>query len=338
MNISWNSIVGHKQNIGRLKEMYRGGRVPHALLFCGPGGIGKRKMAEVFAALLLCQNSHDGEPCGECPSCQRLLRGTHPDFFQVEPMGKEGTVPSIRIDQIRQLQADVARVPIMSQQRVVIIDRADTMNESAENCLLKTIEEPEGQTCFILVTSLVSKMLPTTSSRCMREEFGPLRLDELRSVLEAQGIDRASIQMLADYADGSPGQALLLNDEAGMELRDNAMNFLEEAFGGRLGKSSIWTLGKDLSSKERPEVARWMGFLSMALRDILVLFSGSQVRLYNQQELRRIGQWMEHLSQFKVVALLKLVKSYQQKVKPGVNMRLMMESFIIRFRNITMED
>ena len=226
----------------------------------------------------------------------------------------------------------------MSQQRVVIIDRADTMNESAENCLLKTIEEPEGQTCFILVTSLVSKMLPTTLSRCMCEEFGPLRLDELRSVLEAQGIDRASIQMLADYADGSPGQALLLNDEAGMELRDNAMNFLEEAFGGRLGKSSIWTLGKDLSSKERPEVARWMGFLSMALRDILVLFSGSQVRLYNQQELRRIGQWMEHLSQFKVVALLKLVKSYQQKVKPGVNMRLMMESFIIRFRNITMED
>lgn len=337
MNTSWSNVIGHEKNIASLKRMYQEGRVPHSLMFCGPEGVGKVLIAEAFATLLLCHDSHDGTPCGVCPSCQRLAKGTHPDFFQVAPQTKEGTAPSIKIDQIRQMQSDVARVPILSPKRVVIIDQADTMNEAAENCLLKTIEEPEGQTYFILVTSSVSHMLPTTLSRCMREEFGPLGLDELKAVLRKQGIGETGLGLMADYADGSVGQAMLLSEESSIELRNSALSFVEDTLKGDLKLDRIWSIAKPLYDRDKQEVAIWLSLVAMVLRDILVLFSGSQLRLYNQQEIRRLSGWIENLSQPQAMLLLKLVKDYQHRIKSAVNLRLMVESFIIRFKN-TMEE
>lgn len=337
MNTSWSNVIGHEKNIASLKRMYQEGRVPHSLMFCGPEGVGKVLIAEAFATLLLCHDSHDGTPCGVCPSCQRLAKGTHPDFFQVAPQTKEGTAPSIKIDQIRQMQSDVARVPILSPKRVVIIDQADTMNEAAENCLLKTIEEPEGQTYFILVTSSVSHMLPTTLSRCMREEFGPLGLDELKAVLRKQGIGETGLGLMADYADGSVGQAMLLSEESSIELRNSALSFVEDTLKGDLKPDRIWSVAKPLYDRDKQEVTIWLSLVAMVLRDILVLFSGSQLRLYNQQEIRRLSGWIENLSQPQAMLLLKLVKDYQHRIKSAVNLRLMVESFIIRFKN-TMEE
>ncbi|MBQ1856132.1 MAG: DNA polymerase III subunit, partial [Anaerovibrio sp.] len=186
MNISWDNITGHKLNIERLKTLCREDMVPHSMLFCGIDGIGKKMAAQAMAATLLCHHPVNGSACGECPSCKALIAGTHPDFFTVEPEIKDGN-GTILINLIREMQGKIARVPIMSKVRAVIIDDVQTMNDAAANSLLKTIEEPGGQIYFILVTNSIMALLDTIISRCMREEFAGLSPEDISSVLVKQG-------------------------------------------------------------------------------------------------------------------------------------------------------
>ena len=164
MNIFWDNIVGHKHNIDELRLLCSEDMVPHSMLFCGIDGIGKQMVAKAMAAAILCHSPHDGIPCGECASCKALLSDIHPDFFQLVP-DETGSSPIIKIETIRDMQDKIARLPILSKQRVVIINDAQTMNEAAANCLLKTIEEPGGQIYFILITNSVMALLDTIISR-----------------------------------------------------------------------------------------------------------------------------------------------------------------------------
>ncbi len=102
--MQWTNIIGHKQIINRLLAMLKTDHLPHALLFFGMEGIGKALTAKMLAMTLLCTT--EDKPCGNCPSCKAFEQGTHPDFFLLEPEGK--TVKMIKIEQLRQLQADIA--------------------------------------------------------------------------------------------------------------------------------------------------------------------------------------------------------------------------------------
>lgn len=187
MNIQWNNIVGHKQVITQLCLMQQEDRIPHAMLFCGTDGVGKSLVAEALAAAILCHAPVNNQACGHCKACQALAAGTHPDFFQIQPESETKAAPAIRIEAVRKLQEEIARIPLLSERRVVIMQEADKMNEAAANCLLKTIEEPSGQIVFILLTSRPSALLDTIISRCMRVEFGILQPEELVAILHQQG-------------------------------------------------------------------------------------------------------------------------------------------------------
>ena len=153
MNMQWNNIVGHKQVVAQLCLMQQEDRIPHAMLFCGTDGVGKSLVAEALAAAILCHAPVHNQACGHCKACQALAAGTHPDFFQIQPESETKAAPAIRIEAVRKLQEEIARIPLLSERRVVIMQEADKMNEAAANCLLKTIEEPSGQIVFILLTS-----------------------------------------------------------------------------------------------------------------------------------------------------------------------------------------
>ena len=131
MEIKWESILGHEQNIVRLKTLLQEQKMPHALLFFGPEGVGKLKAARVLAAALLC--AEKDAPCGRCASCQALLMDTHPDFYEILPESKGKAAKSIKIEQVRAMQTEIARIPILSSRRVVVIDGAETMNDAAAN-------------------------------------------------------------------------------------------------------------------------------------------------------------------------------------------------------------
>lgn len=336
MNIFWKNIVGHQRNIERLKLLCREDRVPHSMLFCGVDGIGKKLVAEAMAATLLCHEPVDGEACGQCPSCKALMADIHPDFFWVLPEERPGS-SVIKIEFIREMQEKIARLPILSRQRVVIIDDSQTMNDAAANCLLKTIEEPGGEIYFILLTNSVMALLDTIISRCMREDFSGLSVDEISTVLAIQGIAGDRAAYLAGFADGSVKQALLLDDEKGLMLQQSAMRFFSACAEKTLDMDMVWQESEALHGAGKGQARQWFSFLIMTIRDQLVLFSGSQIDLYNQRDMAKINDYTGRLSQSQLVALLKLAREYQGRLRYNISLRLTLESFMINVKDLLEE-
>ncbi len=144
-----------------LNQTAQAGRLGHAWLLLGDPGLGKEQLAERFARLHLCQQPDRGEPCGQCHSCQLFDKGHHPDL---------GTLPAdsktIGVEAIREICARLQNSAQLGRGKVVIIPEAERMTESAANALLKTLEEPAGDSLLLLIASQVSRLLPTILSRC----------------------------------------------------------------------------------------------------------------------------------------------------------------------------
>lgn len=331
MNMQWNNIIGHKQVITQLCLMQQEDRIPHAMLFCGTDGVGKSLVAEALAAAILCHAPVHNQACGHCKACRALAAGTHPDFFQIQPESETKAAPAIRIEAVRKLQEEIARIPLLSERRVVIMQEADKMNEAAANCLLKTIEEPSGQIVFILLTSRPSALLDTIISRCMRVEFGILQPEELVAILHQQGIDEPLAGKLASIADGSVSKALAMQDEELLNLQTQAFDLASAA--GTLGVEQLLQLAKEMSSHSREKLIQWLGFLAMIYRDLLMLYSGSGLPLYNQSDIDRLSSLLNKYHPQELLQLLQLVQDYQKRLGSNVNTQLCLEGFLIRINN-----
>ena len=281
---AWESVFGHERTRERLARLLREKRVPHALLFSGPQGVGKKKTALALAAALLCLAPEDGLACGACKSCKALGAGTHPDLFAVLPESSGKAARSIKIEQIRAMRGAVSRAPLISGRRVVLIDDAETMNDAASNALLKTLEEPSGDTTFLLITGARQGILPTIVSRCTGVIFGPLDAETIARVLAAHGVPEETRGPLAALSDGSAGHALRLFSEDALPLRDDAMATLEAV--PNLSAETIFSLGARLGALERERLSEWFRYLRLLLRDLLAIYGGSSALLNADFETR----------------------------------------------------
>lgn len=180
------------------------GRVPQALLIHGNKGLGKRALAERFAAALLCFSpDENGESCGRCQGCTLHAAGNHPDLFMIEP---EETGKAIGINTIRELIADLQLKPQYGAHRVVIIDPAEQLNRAAANAFLKGLEEPGERTVIILVTAKPSALPITIASRCQRLAVTAPDRATVVDWLKAQSV--ADPEELAALARNAPLAAL----------------------------------------------------------------------------------------------------------------------------------
>lgn len=144
-----------------LSQTAQVGRLGHAWLLLGDPGLGKEQLAERLARLHLCQHADRGEPCGHCHSCQLFDKGNHPDLATIAPDSK-----TIGVEAIREICTRLQSSAQLGRGKVVIIPDAERMTESAANALLKTLEEPAGDSLLLLIASQVSRLLPTILSRC----------------------------------------------------------------------------------------------------------------------------------------------------------------------------
>jgi DNA polymerase-3 subunit delta' len=191
-------VVGHAGPVRVLTASLAAGRVPHALLFHGPAGVGKATAADRLAAALLCQG--EGErPCGVCAPCGRLAHGNAYDRVRLEPDGAW-----IKIEQVRALQERMTA----ATGGVVTVEPADALNPAAANALLKTLEEPPPGWTLVLVTARPESVLATIRSRCQAVRFGRLSPADTASVLAAHGVSGPRAPLLAHLAEGAPGAVL----------------------------------------------------------------------------------------------------------------------------------
>lgn len=205
--MSFNNIIGNNNVKNILTKSVNNNTVLHSYMFIGEQGIGKRLIANQFAKMILCQE-YDLHECNTCKSCLEFDGGNNPDFVFIEPDGR-----IIKIDQIREMQNKIVEKPIISNKKVYIINDADLMTKEAQNCLLKTLEEPPEYIVIILIVSNENKMLTTIKSRCMRIHFEKIDDNEIQKFLlekcEIQNISPNIIRM----CDGSIGKCIDIKDK-----------------------------------------------------------------------------------------------------------------------------
>jgi DNA polymerase III subunit delta' len=178
------NIQGHEQSKATLRQL-----TAHTLLFCGPSGVGRRQVAKWYGAWLNCANRTE-EPCWTCRSCQLFLEDAHPDYTEIAPQlttstGRVSRRPEIKISQLVMREGESEGVPLgrwleprpTFKKRIGVIDSADTLNISAANAFLKTLEEPPSHAVIILIAPSPQAVLPTIASRSTVIRFGTVRLE-----------------------------------------------------------------------------------------------------------------------------------------------------------------
>lgn len=172
------NLVGNEKVKEYLNSTIENKNISHSFIFVGKPGIGKKQFAHQYAEMIMCLQ--DGKCDGnsvKCDSCIKFEGNANPDYAEITPDGK-----TLKIEQIRNLQARIVEKPITSRRKVYVIDDADLMSEESQNCLLKTLEEPPEYAVIILIVSNESRILPTIKSRCVIIKFQPLTLKEIKQV------------------------------------------------------------------------------------------------------------------------------------------------------------
>lgn len=211
-------IIGNEQIKNILQESIKRNKTSHSYLFVGIEGIGKKIVAKEFAKMLLCLEENKQE--SNCKSCIEFDSNNHPDFLLLEP---EGNV--IKIEQIRQLQKRIQEKPIISHKKVYIINDADKMTKEAQNCLLKTLEEPPEFSTIILIGTNENAFLSTIKSRCMILHFQKIEDEKIKQYLSNQLEENNITENMLKMFQGSIGKAIKLKDK--QELYNKIENIIE---------------------------------------------------------------------------------------------------------------
>ncbi len=210
-----NTININTAVLERFVRLQRAERLAHAYLFVGSMDAGKTQTALSVAQLVNCEDSGD-RPCGQCPSCNKIANGNHPDVYMIGP----DEAGSIKIEAIRFLLSRAQLRPFEAQKKVFIIRDVERMTLEAANALLKTLEEPSANTLMILTTSVPESNLDTIRSRCHTVQFFPVSVNRIAEVLAQEGVDARMVSFVAVYADGCLGKARKFASE-GILLRKN---------------------------------------------------------------------------------------------------------------------
>jgi DNA polymerase-3 subunit delta' len=220
--MGYDRIAGHREAIGLLRKAMNRHRLAHGYIFEGVPGSGRRLVARELSKALLCDLGGE-EGCGECASCLKFDTSNHPDYLEIAPEGK-----SVKVEQVESLQEFLLTRPYVSDRKVVVVDEAETMTVSAQNRLLKLVEEPPAYATLIFIATSADALLPTILSRCQVISFGRLEPEVIQTwLMREKGLDEIVAQTASLFADGSMARALMLaTSESFAETRAEALELI----------------------------------------------------------------------------------------------------------------
>jgi DNA polymerase-3 subunit delta' len=317
-------VLGQDRVIDGLLRAVSTDRVPHAYLFEGPPGVGKRATALGLALALTCAEA-PGRGCGACESCRRIEAGVHPDVPTFAPDG-----PQLVIEQAKAIVALAQSRPHEAPARVIIVDDTDALNASAANSLLKTLEEPAPRNHLVLCTSAPDRLLPTIRSRAQRVRFRALTEDALLKIATAAGIDAARAQVAVALADGSAArmlEAARADDDAGAKWEAvAALRAAVAAPGIAPALDAAAALAGDKENKEAlpPIVA----LLARLYRDALVSSAGAPELALFADRARELA----HLEPARLLRALGAIVEADAALLANVNPTLAVERLLVELR------
>lgn len=216
-------IIGHQRQWQFLKNAWSINKLSHAYLFSGQKNLGKKFLAFELIKLLNCQNKDfTKKPCGECRNCRDIEKRVHPDVFFIGPGDKK----EIQISQIRELEQHLSLRPYSASVKAAIIDESHCMNQEAQSCFLKILEEPRGRVLLILITEYPEMLLPTILSRVQKIKFFPIKKRVIENYLKNQGISKKISEEIAEFSLGRPG--LMINFISDPEKLNNQTKKIKE--------------------------------------------------------------------------------------------------------------
>lgn len=311
-----------------LVDRLRAGRLPHALLLTGPGGMGKRGFATAFSHALLCESpGADGTACGRCRGCLLMQAGSHPDYLRVEPE-EEGK--AIGIGAIRALSRFQGLKSQYGRHRVIQLQPADALNANAANALLKTLEEPAGETILLLVTDRPMALPATVRSRCQQVLFKPLSgttAEVNQWLCDRLHGSKHETALLLQMAGGAPLAALALETEGELALRDELLSDLCDL---EQGGSNPVTLAERWLGHGSEKVLPW---LYRALADMIKLkLAPSAAHLNNPLQRQQLHALAEQVDLDFLQALLQRVQERIGLLHRQANQQVILEEILLAWK------
>jgi DNA polymerase III subunit delta' len=326
---TWDQLLELQPTVLKmLKNSLLKNRVAHAYLFEGMRGTGKREIALLLTKSLFCQQLLEGyKPCESCNNCLRINNGNHPDVHIVEPDGL-----SIKVEQIRNLQAEFSKKGVESLNKVYLIAHADKMSVSASNSLLKFLEEPNPGTVAFLLTEQVQQLLPTILSRCQMLVFKPLAPQIMIKQLIENGVQPAKAPLLAQLTNNLE-EALKLNvDEWFAQAQKIVVKLYEVLKKNPL--EAMVTLQGDwfLHFKEKEQIQRGLDLLLLIFKDLLYIQLDRQEQLVFIEENERLRQYALQTSGRRLSDQMSAILDAKRKLQANMNPQLMMEQLVLKLQ------
>lgn len=306
----------------QLWQMQVNNKLPHALLFTGPQGTGKCDFARQFAKSLLC-TANEAAACGQCAACQLFEAETHPDFRVVAPADDNKT---INVDEIRQLSELLSKTSQFGGYSIVIIEQAERMNRNAANALLKTLEEPTDNTILMLITSQMSRLLPTIRSRCVDMRFPIPATDQSLEYLQSHDVQDAGLVL--QLAHGSPLRARQLADVELSEQRDTLLKALMEASAGQ----AVSTAAKAIEKIPQRQILDW--FIDLCDDLIRLKIQGETAIITNQDIASGLKQLASKGHTQRLYALLDTLFERKRHMNIALNVQLLLEDLLVLWKQV----
>jgi len=319
------SIYGHEKQINLLLSALEKDRVPHAYLFSGMTGVGKKTVATALAKRINCTGEVTSfDPCNRCPSCLKIDHNNHPDLLFLEPEGQ-----FIRIKAIRDLQAQMQYKPLEGKTRVIIINDADRMNITSANALLKTLEEPAPGNLLILVTGNPAGLPRTILSRCQQIRFFPLNRNTIVSYLrDHHSMKGEDAVIIAGASGGSLARAIEMVSGNYRDFRDKTLDDLMDIHERNMLK--LLSFSSDFG-KDREDIARKLNVIQSCYRDALVFReTKSEDSLINRDRMDVIAALIRRFDGTELLGHLRTVGQALNAIEQNANKALTLESMMFK--------
>jgi len=323
--MGFEKIIGHDRIVNFLKTAIKSDRLAHAYIFEGQQGVGKRLTAIEFAKAVNCKNNAFG--CDTCTSCVKINKGNHPDIYIIEPDGK-----SIKNKQIEEFQNNILLKPYESNKKVFIIEASDTMTISAQNRLLKILEEPPRYGIIILIAENFHSLLPTIRSRSQMIKFNKISKKLIEAYLmENYNIKDTEVSIFAGYADGSLGKAVnLYESDEFKSRRETVLDIIDEVIRGDKLKLLDYV---DFFEKNKEYISEILDFFTIWFRDLLLLAeTGEDRHLLNIDKIDELKIHVNTVSYKTITKAIYTIEKTRKNIETNVNFSLSIETMLLNLQ------